>query len=458
MGIPRIRLSLFLALFLAIPCQGEWEEYDRRYGQWSQGLISAYQNGEGAVPPSFNRYGWWDRSKNELLARVALWKMNRVARDRGSEASTPAPMDRVRAYIERVERFPLSLFLNGSLLQKVKSLAQPNPSGPLSGVLSNLDNYTRDYLEDVEGYRQRFGGDFFTEEAVARGLLNVVAMRLFADINGTHAPRHAMNAIALLHPVTDEAIDSGQVKPETLKKLTRYLQGTPLKGRSRYEKMLFGFLEHIYEAYPRDEHPLLDWALNTLHKEQLASTQQSKGMAERELLRISFTKGGLSTLGAGYISLGSLNERQQALFFQAGGAFQLLDDFQDIPEDSRDGIETVWTRSLRRQGGIERPLKRLLGLETYLEERLPDWATGFEGAQAMAAIYPFAFKATVVKGFQRNLDNHAVTKGEGVLRQLLPLRPTLASRVYSASQALMRGEVAHCPETFQVLMRANDLY
>jgi len=323
-----------------------------------------------------------------------------------------------------------------------------------------MKTYAQEYYADVEEYQRKYGGEYFTEVAVARGAINVISMRIFAELDGKNvlAPqRHAMNAIALLHPVTDEVIDSGNFDPRTMKKLSDLLEGRSVEGNSPYEKLVFDLVGFIYKAYPPAEHPLLDWSLRSMHELQLKSTQQKGDLPLEAVLHTSFFKGGLATLIAGYLSVGQLSHEQQAFFFKSGCAFQLLDDLSDIEQDRKDGISTVWTKALREKKGVRDPMKRLLQMERAFEDEMKTWHDGSKGLEKMKAIYPFGFKATLVKAFTKNTDPQ-VLKLNAMLRPYLPVSPATVGRFHRATATLLEKNPNLCDRHLRLLMQANELY
>lgn len=307
--------------------------------------------------------------------------------------------------MERLSASPLAVLYKGPLFDKVSALtAKMNASKglPARDFLGSIDHFQGEYLADIDRYKAIYGEEFFTEDAIARGAMNAIAMKLFAQMHGQDAPnRDAVNAIALLHPITDEVIDKGQLDPKTMLKLTRLLEGRPQTAESPYERLVFGFVESIYQAFPRDKHPELDYTLQRLHAIQLASNGQRFGMDEEKMLRTTFTKGGLSTAAAGYIALGGLTAKQSGFFFKGGGIFQIMDDLSDIAIDMSEKVETTWTSPLRQGKSLLLPMRRFLHLEKTFESELDDLVSDFSDPAAYAWLYRFGYKVRLMQGLEQ---------------------------------------------------------
>jgi hypothetical protein len=419
-----------LALFSAAP-GGTRPSYDQIYDGWVDSLIAAYQtpSEDLKIPDSMPRRSpikrWWNGSK----VRAAVLGMSLLKNRRVGDA-----------FLRRVER-----------------RVARNPEGKAARVRGILD----DYLGDIENLRKRYGTEFLQRDTVSRAVVNVIAMRMNAAMNGRpvdQAQRDAMNAIALLHPITDEALDAGKLGRSTLQKLTLQLQGVPPTAETAYERIVFDLVDAIYHEYPRDRHPVLDWALGKLHEEQIKSVRQKDSdLPERELLRVTLGKGALTRLISGYLALGSLDEKQQAYFFLGGGVFQLLDDWVDIGDDEREGNGTVWTRALAEHDEVEEPLRRLLALQRFVESTNPAERAGFPAAAQMNEMYRGLFQAGLIKGLHRNPDPR-VRKSSSVLAPYLPAHPRSLIRLYESVDGTGARLAPRCHDSWALLIRANELY
>ncbi len=66
-----------------------------------------------------------------------------------------------------------------------------------------------------------------------------------------------------------------------------------------------------------------------------------KKVSAKELLKITFSKGGISALALTHIMVPKLNKKEKKAIFELGAAMQLMDDIGDIEEDIKSGIQTL---------------------------------------------------------------------------------------------------------------------
>ncbi|HAJ95650.1 MAG TPA: hypothetical protein DCP02_05380, partial [Actinobacteria bacterium] len=74
----------------------------------------------------------------------------------------------------------------------------------------------------------------------------------------------------------------------------------------------------------------------------------SSSLPEKDVLGICIEKGGASVLADGYLVSGSITESQERFLFGFGAYLQLVDDIQDVNEDSRTGLLTPFSQVLRQ--------------------------------------------------------------------------------------------------------------
>jgi hypothetical protein len=90
-------------------------------------------------------------------------------------------------------------------------------------------------------------------------------------------------------------------------------------------------------------------SLLAIHEAQVQSvTQQAPGLDAKELLEITFAKGGSSVLADLYLVCEQPSTAEARFAFGYGVVLQLLDDLQDVGDDLATGHETLFTRAARR--------------------------------------------------------------------------------------------------------------
>ena len=105
----------------------------------------------------------------------------------------------------------------------------------------------------------------------------------------------------------------------------------------------------IEDEFPRLAYPEVYQSLLSIHEAQTQSMQliHSAGtLSEREILKICMAKGGASVLADGYLVAGRLSKDQEYFLFGYGAYLQLLDDIQDVDEDSNACLKTVFSNSI----------------------------------------------------------------------------------------------------------------
>ena len=377
---------------------------------WIRDLIHGYSNEASLVPESFQHRTFWTRVKNEVFLRSARIYLTYFAdlKPNQSIEQIPDSASKIHYFLRQIDNSPLGWVLRGSIFQRLIGLTEakePSHTAVLGTILEKIRTFQSQFKDDIERYEQIYGSEFFTPEVLARATINTQTMKLFALVQGieTIPSRDAANAIALLHPVTDEALDKGTVSKSSIEKLSELLENqTPPSIKTPYEKILFGLLEYISRDFPPAQHPWLHSMLKQLHFAQLRSLMQKGEISDEDLLYLTFEKGGLSTAIAGYIALGGLTSKQYEFFFKAGAVFQLMDDLLDIETDLQEGGRTVWTGPIKKQASLLPPLNRFLAVQSHLESQLDDLISDFGPNTSFGDIYRFGFKLTLMRGLSRN--------------------------------------------------------
>lgn len=173
-------------------------------------------------------------------------------------------------------------------------------------------------------------------------------------------------AYSLLYPYTDNYLDSPAVtleaKADFLANVEDMLRGeepflrTPLLGQ------IGRLIAAIEEEYPRSEFPLVYESLLAIHRAQCWSLKEQGEDGSRpdvDLVGISMEKGGTSVLADAYLAGGVLTDGVEEFMFGLGSVLQLIDDLQDIMQDSGNRHSTIFTSSAK-SGSLETMTIRLI--------------------------------------------------------------------------------------------------
>ncbi len=158
-------------------------------------------------------------------------------------------------------------------------------------------------------------------------------------------------AYSLLYPYSDNYLDDPAISVETKlafnERFRRRLAGEVLAPTNAHERIIFDLVAMIEKQYSRSDYPAVFESLLDIHRAQGRSLRLLRGGAapgEVDVLGLSFEKGGTSVLADGYLVSDSLNEAQHRFTYGHGIFAQLLDDMEDIEQDSQAGRLTIYSQ------------------------------------------------------------------------------------------------------------------
>jgi hypothetical protein len=159
-------------------------------------------------------------------------------------------------------------------------------------------------------------------------------------------------AYSLLYPYTDNYLDDPSIAIATKlafnERFRQRLAGDLMAPANAQEQVIFDLVAMIEKQYSRSDDPAVFESLLDIHRAQGRSLNLIRGAAipgEVDVLGLSFEKGGTSVLADGYLVNGWLNETQRAYTYGHGIFAQLLDDMEDVEQDSQAGRLTVYSQS-----------------------------------------------------------------------------------------------------------------
>jgi hypothetical protein len=162
----------------------------------------------------------------------------------------------------------------------------------------------------------------------------------------------AIFAYSMLYPYTDNFLDDKNIKAQDKTafnvRLGKRLKGEPLKPSNDHEKKVFSLVEMIEKQYQRDHYPCVYKSLLCIHNGQCNSLDQQMDFykeEEKNVLCISAEKGGASVLADGYLVCGDMTEKLSDFTFGFGYILQLIDDLQDVTEDTQNNSMTTFVKT-----------------------------------------------------------------------------------------------------------------
>lgn len=234
--------------------------------------------------------------------------------------------------------------------QGIKSMLQKVYNFPdhYTNLVTNDDFFrvSRQFFNQSKAFDEQL-----SNEEIYQALRNVWIM------NGI---QHLMNlpvvltpsifAYSLLYPYSDNYLDDPSLsridKLMFSQRFERRLKGEPVVMSDPREEKISLLVGMIESQYGRNEFPEVYESLLAIHNAQTGSVNlQCRDMIgeEKDILCLSFAKGGTSVLADGFLVAGQLTAEQQHFLFGYGVWLQLLDDVQDITEDLEEGTSTLFT-------------------------------------------------------------------------------------------------------------------
>lgn len=154
-------------------------------------------------------------------------------------------------------------------------------------------------------------------------------------------------AYSMIYPYSDNYLDDPNISPaekhEFSVRFNKRLHGETVTALNYTEQQLFKLVEMFEGQYNRNEFPEVYESLYAIQKGQTDSLKLSKkvGLTDSEIRKICFEKGGASVLADGYLVAGKLTSQEEQALFGYGIYLQLLDDIQDMKEDSEASTNTM---------------------------------------------------------------------------------------------------------------------
>lgn len=172
-------------------------------------------------------------------------------------------------------------------------------------------------------------------------------VQLMADVPVVITP--SVFAYSMIYPYSDNFLDDPEISTHEKhifsERFNRRLHGEEIVPDNFTEKQLNKLVEKIENEFPRDSYPKVYQSLYAIQKGQTDSLQLAKenGLSDSEVQCICFEKGGASVLADGYLVAGKLTRQQEQALFGYGVYLQLLDDIQDVKEDTQASTKTMFS-------------------------------------------------------------------------------------------------------------------
>ncbi|WP_167612560.1 class 1 isoprenoid biosynthesis enzyme [Maribellus sediminis] len=250
---------------------------------------------------------------------------------------------------------------NHSKVQKLKN----DPGGSFfpmfKAFLETVFDFEKDHLKvilseefkDVSKdffYKARAFGPELKPENIYQGMRNVWIMngiQLMLNVPVRITP--SVFAYSMIYPYSDNFLDDPEIlageKEIFSRRFNRRLHGEEVNPASFTEEQLFKLVRMFEDEFPRKNFTEVYESLYAIQKGQTDSLKMAadNGLSDDRIVEICFEKGGASVLADGYLVAGKLTREQEQALFGYGVYLQLLDDIQDVKEDSLAFTKTIFS-------------------------------------------------------------------------------------------------------------------
>jgi hypothetical protein len=213
-------------------------------------------------------------------------------------------------------------------------------------ILSDeFKNVSKDFF-----YKARAFGPELKPEGIYQGMRNVWIMngiQLMCNVPVRITP--SVFAYSMMYPYSDNFLDDPEVssaeKEIFSRRFNRRLHGENVTPASHTDEQLYRLVGMIEDEFPRTSFPGVYESLYAIQKGQTESLEMTteNGLSDEKILEICFEKGGASVVADGYLVAGKLTREQEQALFGYGVYLQLLDDIQDVKEDSLAFTKTMFS-------------------------------------------------------------------------------------------------------------------
>jgi hypothetical protein len=156
-------------------------------------------------------------------------------------------------------------------------------------------------------------------------------------------------AYSMLYPYTDNYLDDTSISTwEKIAFVDRFadrLSGQQVAPRNGHEARIYDMVALIETEWDRALYPDLYQSLLHIHTAQASSIRLIAGMSDLDFegrLAVCVEKGGTSVVADGYLLSGRLGADEEAFLYAYGAYLQLMDDLQDLTEDTNAGMLTAF--------------------------------------------------------------------------------------------------------------------
>ena len=126
------------------------------------------------------------------------------------------------------------------------------------------------------------------------------------------------------------------------------MNNTPVKASDKCLELFKESVDYLRESLGQEKFDTFMNFVKIEHISQLMSIYQiaDEEVTKEDLLKITFSKGGISSLALMYLMAPNMKKEEQKAIYELGAVLQLIDDISDIEEDLKIGIQTLPNQKL----------------------------------------------------------------------------------------------------------------
>ncbi len=242
-------------------------------------------------------------------------------------------------------------YLRKEVLQLIKNM-ELNISNYEESIIdffidSGYGNVTEEFIDEVKKFDSQM--EVYDIFQAIRNVWIMNSIQILYDIEVKLTP--SIFAYSMLYPYSDNYLDDASIsvkeKVEFNKRFRSWLLGEESKPLNNMEEHIYNLVKKIEGEFQRDNYPKVFESLLGIHtaQEQSLIQQREKTLPfEKDIIGITFEKGGTSVLADGYLVRGTLSRLEAEFMFGYGVFLQIIDDLQDVEEDYNNKHMTIFSQ------------------------------------------------------------------------------------------------------------------
>ena len=267
---------------------------------------------------------------------------------------------------------------------------------------SGYPKVTEDFIDQVKQFDPKM--DVYD---IFQAIRNVWIMNSIQILYGMEVKlTPSIFAYSMLYPYSDNYLDDSSIstgeKIEFNERFRMWLLGEKVDPLNSMEEHIYNLVKMIEGEFDRKEYPQVFESLLGIHSAQVGSLLQQKEKTmpfDKDIIGISFEKGGTSVLADAYLVRGRLNEEESQFMFSYGVLLQIIDDLQDIEEDLENIHMTIFSQLVGKYD-IDPLINKLMN---FIDDFFQNETTfNSEGAKRLKKVIEDCSKIMIYEAISKN--------------------------------------------------------